>query len=346
MPASIPIASPWPKLWCACSAYFLGAVVLCGAQAELALGQQSVRLEGKVRTDSGVTLKSGVRVRVETREGELVAEQPVNSEGAFKFDSLPKKECRLIVTADGYEPYREALELGYGSTFFIRNISLAPLRKISEAGGAAEPRSDSLAPKTAKKEYEKGAGDLAEKNLEGAKTHLENAVREYPCYARAQTDLAAVLEQRHDLTGAEAALKKARECDPDYIDSYIVLGQMLNGQKRFSDSAQVLEEGVRRSPSSWQFYYQLGVAYYGLAQFVKAEREYQKVMELNPSPPPEFHVKLADVYLREKAYDKAYAQMDQYVKAEPNGRFATRTKNIMQEMKAAGILNQPGAAKK
>jgi tetratricopeptide (TPR) repeat protein len=345
MPASIPIASPWPKLWCACSAYFLGVLVLCGAQTQLELALGTVRLEGKVRTDSGVTLKSGVRVRVETREGELVAEQPVNSEGAFKFDSLPKRECRLVVTADGFEPYREALDLGYGSTFFVRNVSLAPLRKFGEAAGAAEPRSDSLAPKTAKKEYEKGAGDLAEKNLEGAKTHLENAVREYPCYARAQTELAAVLEARQDGKGAEAALKKARECDPDYIESYIVLGQLLNSQKRFTDSERVLQEGVRRSPGSWPFYYQLGVAHYALGQYSTAEAEYQKVLELNPSPPPEFRVKLADLYLKEKAYDKAYSQMDEYLKAEPNGPFAEKVKGIMRQMKTSGVLRPQAAAK-
>ena len=189
---------------------------------------------------------------------------------------------------------------------------------------------------------------LTAKDIDGAQTHLEKAVKEYPCYARAQTDLATLLEQKRDLPGAETALRKAmaHECDPEYIDSYIVLGQMLNSQKRFADSSRVLEEGVRRSPGSWQFYYQLGVAYYGLAQFSKAEGQYQKVMELNPSPPAEFHVKLGDVYLREKAYDKAYVELEQYLKAEPDGRFAPKIKNIMREMKAAGIPSQPEAAKK
>ncbi|MGD0695639.1 MAG: tetratricopeptide repeat protein [Terriglobia bacterium] len=304
-----------------------------------------IRVEGKVRVEGGQVPAFGVTARAETEDGQLAAQTPVNSEGAFSFDGLKKLVYRLVISGEGFETTQQSLDLTPGITLVLVQAVLVPARKSK--GPAAEiARTDAQASKAARTEYEKGASSLKAKDLDGARAHLENAVREYPCYARAQTDLAAVLEERHDLTGAEAALKKARECDPDYIDSYIVLGQMLNGQKRFSDSAQVLEEGVRRSPSSWQFYYQLGVAYYGLAQFVKAEREYQRVMELNPSPPPEFHVKLADVYLREKAYDKAYAQMDQYVKAEPNGRFATKTKNIMQEMKAAGILNQPEAPKK
>jgi tetratricopeptide (TPR) repeat protein len=327
------------------SARLLGSFLCCAILAGVALGQQTVRLEGTVRTDTGLTLKSGVNVRVENDKGELVAEQPANSEGAFHFESLPKMNCRLIVTAEGFEPHEEHLDLGYGSTFVIRYVSLRPLQKVSAGAEAAEVQTDRLAPKNAKREYEKAASDLARKNLDGAKEHLGNAVKAYPCYARAQTDLATLLEARNDLASAETALKKARECDPDYVDSYIVLGQMFNGQKRFEDSAQVLQEGLRRSPGSWQFYYQLGVAHFGLGQYSKAESEYQKVLMLNASPPPDFRVKLADVYLKEKAYDKAYAQMDEYLKAEPNGRFAAKVTGIMQQMKASGVIGQPDTTK-
>lgn len=323
-----------------------GTLVLCVIFADVALGQQTVRLEGRVRTDAGVTLKSGVNVRLETEEGQVVAEQPANSEGAFHFENLPKTSCLLIVTAAGFEPYRESLDLGYGATRVFRNVSLVSSGKVTDGAGAAQLRSDGLAPKDAKREYGKAASDLAAKNLDGAKEHLENAVKEYPCYARAQTDLATLLEARHDLAGAEAALRKARECDPDYIDSYIVLGQMFNSQKRYADSETVLREGLRRSPNSWQFYYQLGVAHFGLGQYSEAESEYQKVLALNPSPPPEFHVKLADLYLKQNAYDKAYSQMEEYLKSEPNGRFAGKVKGIMQQMRASGILRQPGAAKR
>jgi tetratricopeptide (TPR) repeat protein len=222
---------------------------------------------------------------------------------------------------------------------------LRPTHKVSVGPGAGEARTDSLAPKNARKEYEQAVGNLAAKNLDGAKTHLEAAVKEYPCYARAQADLATVLEAQRDLRGAETALKKARECDPDYIDSYIMLGQMLNSEKRYADSEQVLQEGMRRSPGSWQFYYQLGVAHFGLGEYPKAQSEYERVLALNPSPPAEFHVKVADLYLKEKSYDKAYSNMDAYLKADPDGRFAAKIKKIMQQMKASGVLSQPEAAK-
>ncbi len=322
----------------------LGSLIVCLATATAGLAQ--VHLEGKVRTETGEAIRSGVNVRVEKEDGQLVAEQPANSDGVFHFDSLPKmNNCRLIVTADGFERSQETLDIAYGGASMTRYITLRPLRKVVADGAAGEARTDSLAPKNARKEYEQGTSDFAAKSLDGAKTHFEAAVKEYPCYARAQTDLATVREAQHDLTGAETALKKARECDPDYIDSYIILGQMLNSEKRYTDSEQVLQEGVRRSPGSWQFYYQLGVAHYGLGQYAKAQSEYERVPGLNPSPPAEFHVKMADVYLKEKSYDKASSQMDEYLKADPAGPFAVKIKNIMQQMQTSGVLHPAEATK-
>ena len=323
-----------------------GRLAVCGMLVAVLTGvasaqQQTVHLEGKIRTDSGDIPRLGVTVRLENDEGQLVTEQPANSEGAFDFPYLRKINYRLIVTADGYETVQEHMDLSYGPTIEVVTVTLRPTHKVTVGAGEGEARSDSLASKNAKKEYEQAGSDLAAKNLSGARTHLEAAVKESPCFARAQTDLATVLEAQRDLTDAETAFKKARECDPDYIESYIMLGMMLNTEKRYADSEEVLQEGVRRSPNSWQFYYQLGVSHYGQGQYAKAQSEYEKVVGLNPSPPADFHVKLANCYLKDKLFDKAYSEMGEYLKAEPAGPFAAKIKSVMQQMKAAGVLSEP-----
>jgi tetratricopeptide (TPR) repeat protein len=103
----------------------------------------------------------------------------------------------------------------------------------------------------------------------------------------------------------------------------------------------VLQEGLRRSPGAWQFYYQLAIAQFGLKQYSEAEQQFLKVQSLNSNAPADLRVKLADVYLKEGAYDKAYAQMQAYLKAEPNGRFAAKVKTIMRQMESSGALGAP-----
>jgi len=117
-------------------------------------------------------------------------------------------------------------------------------------------------------------------------------------------------------------------------------GQLLNLQQRFAEAEKVLSQGVRLAPGAWQFYYQLGIAHFGLGQYDKAEEAYLKVQPLNPDPPAEWYVKLGDVYLKVDNYTKAYETMQACLRAEPDGRFAGKVRKIMDEMEAAGVVRK------
>jgi tetratricopeptide (TPR) repeat protein len=305
---------------------------------EPAASEETVTLSGQVVTYTGQTIPSGVTITLETEMGERAAQTPANSAGRFDIVGLKKMRYRLIVTAEGFETWQQDIDIGQVGNQYIVRITLTPLNKVKETPAPAPALTDAQAPKTARKEYEKGSRALAARELPEARTHLERALSEFPCYARAQTDLAVILTEQHELPGAEAALRKAVQCDPGFPDAYTQLGQLLNAEKKFAESADLLQDGLRRSPGAWQFYYQLAMAHYGLKEYSQAEEEFLKVQSINPSPPAELHVKLADVYLKEKAYEKAYAQMQAYLQAEPEGRFVAKIKAIMRQMESSGAL--------
>src|SRR5579863_5880330 len=290
---------------------------------------QTVTLEGTVRAEGGRTLGSGVTVRLVTSEGLTAAERPVSTAGQFQFYNLAKITYVVMVSAEGFQPWQQTMDLGRGSTQFFINVSLTPASKSAENPLDAPSVTDSQAPKKARKEYEKGQHALAARNLGEAKSALEKAVAEYPCYARAQTDLALALSAQHDTASAEGALKKAIECDPGFLNAYAELGQLLNAEKKFGDSQGVIQQGLRRSPGSWQFYSELASSHYGQGQYHQAEEEYLKAQSLNAAPLPDLRVKLSDVYLKEGNYSKAYAEMQEYLRAAPDGRFAPKVKSIM-----------------
>ncbi len=301
--------------------------------------QNTSSIEGQVRADYGRVIPFGVTVRLETIEGMIESEQPANSAGYFEFENLLKIAYRLIVTAEGFQPAERDIDLAYSANRVIVNLFLSPVNKTRPLLSVLTTLTDMRAPEKARKEYEKGVRALASKNVQEARAHFENAVADYSCYARAQTDLALTLSTQHEYSRAEAALKKAIECDQGFLDAYLQLGQIFNAQKKYGESETLLQQGRRHSASAWQFHYQLGVAHYGLRQYDKAEEDYLKVQSLNATPPPELHVKLADVYLKRGKYEKAYHEMQSYLRAEPGGRFATKVKNIMQQMESDGILS-------
>jgi tetratricopeptide (TPR) repeat protein len=321
-----------------CRALFLFSLISLTALPLLSQGR-TVRVEGTVRTEAGQIPDVGVIVRIETEDGELAAQSPATSSGAFLFEDVVKKVCRLIVTADGFETFQQTLDLTRTGNTAVVTVNLIPARK-TKLPVVLTALSDAKASKSAQKEYEKGDIALTARKLDEARTHLEKAVSEYPCYARAQTELATVLAEKQKMADAEAAAKKARDCDPDFVEAYLQLGMILNNEKKFGESETALQEGIRRAPARWEFYYQLAAAHYGHGQFSKADDDCQRVLSLNPTPPPEFRVRLADIYLKERLYEKAYAEMQVYLKAEPNGRFAQKVKNIMQQMQAAGAVQK------
>jgi Tfp pilus assembly protein PilF len=306
---------------------------------------QRVTLEGRVQTIRGFSLPNNVTIHIETNDGKDMGNTPVNSDGEFSIPDLEKLTYTVTVTAEGFETYEQEISLAFtGSTYFL-NVFLTPTGQKKEEK-APPSRTDLQAPRDARKEFRKAEHAMQAHNARSAEQHLKKAVALFPCYARAQASLASLMMQRRDLKEAEAPLRQSIHCDPDFTDAYAELGQLLNAQTRFGESLTVLEEGERRKPSEWQFYYQEGLAYYGEQKFSNAEGEFLKALTFNSDPPSNFHVHFANIYLKEAKYPKAYAEMQTYLQQAPKGSFAPQIRNIMQQMEHAGVLsasNKPGA---
>jgi tetratricopeptide (TPR) repeat protein len=298
-----------------------------------------VDLQGTVRVEGEKEHSTRAIVRLEELQGGLVDEQAVSANGQFCFSSLRKIEYTLIATAPGHETYVQRVDLTSGGSLTTLNIILRPIKTEEKAAPGDLARTDDTAPKKARKELERGVHASQERKLPEARAHFEKAVQIYPCYARAQVHLALTLMREGNSPQAEAPLKKAIECDPDFVEPYLHLGRLFNGEQRYLEGREVLAEGVRRAPSSWQLYYHLGQADEGLKNYPLAEQELLRALSFGREVSPAVHEKLAEVYLRENAYDKAYAEMRAYLQAEPDGPYAARIRAVIQQLESAGRVH-------
>ena len=290
-----------------------------------------------MRTADGSPLPADITVRLEEAEGTVVAQQFVGSNGKFEFWDLTGNAYRLIVTAPGFQTVSQDVDMHYEASRFP-DIYLVPAVRKKSPSALTASATDLAAPKKAHKEYEKGDHALGSGHPEEARSHLEKAVAEYSCYARAQTALGVALTMQHEFSPAEAAFKKSIECDAGFLEAYVQLAILLNVEGKYADSKLNVEQGLGHFPDDWQLHYQLGVAYDGAKDYEKAEEEYLKAQSINPTPPAELHVKLADVYLKRKEFEKAYAEMQTYLRLAPNGEFAEETKSLMKKMESAGVV--------
>jgi tetratricopeptide (TPR) repeat protein len=264
----------------------------------------------------------------------------VGSSGKFEFGNLTRTAYRLTVTAEGYQTVVETIDMTFGVTQQCV-VQLIPIvTKTPPPPGAL---TDLAAPKQARREFERGSRELEGGKLEAARKHLEKAVAEDPCYARAQTALGVTLTRQQQWAGAEAAFRKSIKCDGGFLEGYVQLAMLLRGQEKYEECSATLAQGLRQFPNEWRLHYQLGKAKQSLGDYETAEQEFLKARALNPALPPGIHVQLAVLYRSWKKYDKAQAEMETYLRADPNGEFAELTRKMLRDLQASGLVSSvPG----
>jgi tetratricopeptide (TPR) repeat protein len=243
------------------------------------------------------------------------------------------------VTAKGFQTVSQEIDTHWEASR-RPTIYLVPLAKKNspQATPPTVSVTELAAPKRARKEFEKGAQALQKGKTKEAREHLEKAVAEDPCYARAQTALGVALSMQREPAAAESAFDKAIKCDAGFLEAYVQMAVLLNSQAKYKQSQAMLDEGLRRFPNEWRLHYQLGITLDGSRNYETAEKEFLKAQSLEPAVPPEFHLRLADVYLNWKKFDRAHAELEAYLRAEPNGRFAEPTRGLMHRMESEGLL--------
>ena len=304
-----------------------------GQEGKPSVGVRMV--SGQVMTEGEAAISSGVTIVVETRDGRRSGEIHPNAEGRFELPELLRQTYVMTVTAEGFFPVQLFLDLkdGAGPVELQIVMHRAPKTKATSPLPAL---TDTRAPKDARKEFQKGTHALQANRVDDARRDFEKAISEYPCYARALTGLASIQIAARDLESASANLHQAVRCDPGFPDACALLGKVLNNQKKFTESEEILKQGLRLSPDAWELYDQLATAHYNQGQYGKAQEEWLRVLALDPMPPAELHAKLAAVYLQGGARDKSYAEMQAYLRAEPTGRFASAFKVMMPRLAASG----------
>lgn len=311
---------------------------------EIACAQTLLTLRGRVTTQDGVVIPTGVTVSLETDEGMAVGQQTTDTNGQFSFEGLRVMNYKLTVTCKGFEAYTQDIQLGFGANLDNVNVFLNPLnvRKVLKP---APLLSDESASRKAVRYFEKGERSFQKKKLSDAQQYFEKAVTDSPCYARAWGELALVNIEQKLSKAAEGHFRKAMDCDGQFLDAYSGLAQLYKDEMRYSEAESVLQLGIQRSPETWQFYDRLGLLHYAMKEYKKSEDDFLQALRTNPASPPDVIAHLANAYLKEARYDMAYIQMMRYMRETPHGRFAPSIKRVVTVMETHGLVSPKLIAK-
>lgn len=333
------MAKRFSSLW---RGFVCGTVVLCAALPSPPQNntQHNITLQGQVQTKDGRGIPVGVMVTLETSDGVPVATHQTDWNGDFQFVGLSAVIYTLSVKADKFQKYQQTLDFTDARvTYHNVSIALSPIDKPAVNLTALPSLTDQAAPKSARKEFEKGIRAWRGNKPTEARKHLEKAVEEYSCYARAQAALAEVDLAEHKLESAEAGYKRAIHCDGSYSDAFYQLAQLYMAERKPADSEAILREALRLSPSAWLFHYQLGNAQFVMGEYLEASQDFLTAQSLHPHMPAEIHVKLAKTYLKMAQYAKALAEIDTYLRLSPEGPYAASAKKISETLRSGGVTD-------
>ncbi len=134
-------------------------------------------------------------------------------------------------------------------------------------------------------------GDLYEsmKKPELANKIYERVPLNSPLQRNAQIQLALNLDTLEKTDEAKAQLEKLIAANPGDLEAIMALGNVLRGRKQFGECADVYSKGVdtivKPEKSNWVIYYFRGICLERAKQWVKAEVDLKKSLELFPDQP-------------------------------------------------------------
>lgn len=202
-----------------------------------------------------------------------------------------------------------------GNTYIVQDFHLA-----AKKGGLMERELGIVfaqtVPNEAAKLYEQAAKDASKNRTEDAIANLREAIRFFPDYYLALSDLGKYLTLKGDYGEAARLLIRAAEINPKSPTTLFYLGLALHKLNYHKAAVTALSKVHEMAPASALVLFTLGSAERQEGKYAEAEEHLLKAKKLSPQEVPDIHWELAQLYgLNLKKYKEAAAELEKYLKA-------------------------------
>ena len=259
------------------------------------------------------------------------ANSPFNSAGLAGRGVSPRDlmGCHIEAYYPGYRS--DIIDLSTRHSLDNPDIGIIVLHRLGNVQGTAISITSELAPKKAKKAYEKGMQLAVKGKIEEAEKHLQEAVEEYPKYALAWYNLGRMQASTHDTTSARKSFEAAIAADSKYVSPYDGLALLATQENKWQEAADRSKQAVYLNPveypSSWLYN---ALANYNLKHLDVAEKSAKEAIKLDGQHKlAQAETLLAQIYADRGDYAGAADHLQAYLKLQPN---APNSEHLRQEL--------------
>jgi tetratricopeptide (TPR) repeat protein len=169
-------------------------------------------------------------------------------------------------------------------------------------------------PQKARAFCNKGTKDLAANDPEHGAREFQKAIKAFPDYFEAYTNLGAAEIDMHRWDEAAAAFRKSIELSHGhYAPANFGLGLILSSvQQNFSDAEAVVRQGLQTAPTSAAGNYVLGWVLYSTNRLTDAEKSAREALVFEPEMGAAWLL-LAQIHIRENKAAEVADDLDTYL---------------------------------
>ncbi len=232
-------------------------------------------------------------------------------------ETWPLGSCELQAYVPGFES--PVIHLDLADARGMIQAGPIVLRRLSRRPPMTIGASSLLAPKKARKSWEKGRRALQAGNLEEAQAALAAAITIYPQYAVAWADLGLVHFKRNDMEQARTAYLQALAADSGFVPACLGLAVVGMHEGNWEQVADRAEQAIRLQPLGLpQAHYLQALANLQLGRLQAAERSAEEAARQDAGRQfPEIDYVRGLVEARRQNYPAAARYLRRYLDRAP-----------------------------
>lgn len=227
------------------------------------------------------------------------------------------QECELLAVLPGFTS--QTVELAGVDPTQSTDVGTIVLHRLAHVEGLTLSATTAMAPRNAKKAYEKGRDLEQKKKWEAAEKKFEEAGQLYPRFAAAWLELARVQLQSKDVPGARESLQKSVAADPQFVSPHQLLAALEFQQRQWQQAADESGAVLRLNPISFpQDWFYNSAANYYLGHYDVAEKSARRGIQGDVDHHiPKLEYLLGVILAQKRDYQGAAEHMRNYVRLAP-----------------------------
>jgi tetratricopeptide (TPR) repeat protein len=220
----------------------------------------------------------------------------------------------------------------------IGTIYLHPIAEPGDAEGYTVSLTTKLAPKDARKEYEKGLASEKQKKWPDAEQQFTKAVTIYPKYAIAWYELGRIYHEQKKLDDAQHAQQQAIDIEPKFMSPYAELAELSFQQQKWEQVVRYTSQMIKYAPYNGpEVYFYNAAANFNLHQLDAAEKSVLTAARLDDKRKvPRINYLYGLILAQRHDYKGAVENLRLYLQASPSASDADAIQKEVVELEKAG----------